>query len=207
MLKKIITALGATALVMGLIGGASAASLNVVTYSTTTLTLGDDYTATDGGVTVGNASLATIGPVGFEGYVYEFELAAGTSYDLLSTVSNQNEGGTAGWGIQNLTYTWTVDAGVTSSGPTVVVVTDGGSNNITGSPLPYQFITTMTNATGGALSVFMTVTGFTSSAGGQFSLNVNTVPLPATALLFGSALLGGGLMRRRKMIKEFGLPA
>jgi hypothetical protein len=87
------------------------------------------------------------------------------------------------------------------------VVTDGGSNNITGSPLPYQFITTMTNATGGALSVFMTVTGFTSSAGGQFSLNVNTVPLPATALLFGSALLGGGLMRRRKMIKEFGLPA
>jgi hypothetical protein len=37
--------------------------------------------------------------------------------------------------------------------------------------------------------------------------HITIVPLPATALLFGSALLGGGLMRRRKMIKEFGLPS
>ena len=37
--------------------------------------------------------------------------------------------------------------------------------------------------------------------------HITIVPLPAAALLFGSALLGGGLMRRRKMIKKLGLPA
>lgn len=36
--------------------------------------------------------------------------------------------------------------------------------------------------------------------------HITIVPLPAAALLFGSALLGGGLMRRRKMIKKYGLP-
>lgn len=39
----------------------------------------------------------------------------------------------------------------------------------------------------------------------HFVVGGSVVPLPATALLFASALLGGGLMRRRKMIAKFGL--
>lgn len=208
MLKRIFAALGAMMLVFGLIGGASATSFNIVTQSTTNLTQGDDYTAIDGQINVGSTSLASIGPGGGPfGFVYEFVVAANSTFNLLQTVSNQNEGGTASWGIQNLTYTWTGDTGLGLSGLLTAVITDGDSNNVTGSDLPFIYVTTLTNATAIALSGFITVTGFTEAIGGQFSLNVTTVPLPATALLFGSALLGGGLMRRRKMIKKFGLPA
>ena len=135
------------------------------------------------------------------------------SDNFLFTVSDNGSGGSkikwgadaifgdpSGVGIGSLTLTWSNGA---TSGP----ITDDTSGSITGQagldlPPGNWFKTWMT-----AGLHTLTVSGTVLSQGGGYIATVNAVPLPPAALLFGTALFGIGVLRRRKNKKALELAA
>lgn len=160
---------------------------------------GDSVSFTGGEIYVADTGLgASAENTVFEHvYTYDMDIAGGgivrADVDALNTPPNT---GPTTYGIANLTFTWE-EADTTFMNS--LTITDGSGFALLG--LPTAFFTFLAQAAGYTL----TVTGTTLAGGGDYSL-ITSVPIPAAAFLFGSALLGGGLLRRRKMIKKFGLP-
>lgn len=220
MLKKITAALGATMLVFGLIGGASASPLSLV--GTNTINETDTYTFNSGGLPDGILEEETAPLVFVDDHTFDFDqtIVGGADYQI--TVQSINSPGddplsTTKTGIKNLTYTFFDDIG---GFVFAIQISDENGNGCGYTDLPGTCALNpglvLNSGTGSSFYVFtqfinegastIVVSG-TAFGGGAYTLGMSAVPLPAAALLFGSALLGGGLMRRRKMIKEFGLPA
>lgn len=81
--------------------------------------------------------------------------------------------------------------------------------NITGSAgvaLP-EFSGFFVNLLNGSNTVSVSGKFLGGSINPSYSATLVATPIPAAGVLFGSVLLAGGLYRRRKMVKEIGLPA
>lgn len=180
-------------------GGANATAISPSTTNNF-ITGGEDYTAVSGlntGVAIDAA------PLGFD-HTYTFDVQL-SSLPIASSMDVIQEPPRLDQGIADLKYVW--KEGATTILTLLVTNSAGfrcdGSNGCAEvGTLPFLFSHVFST---GLFTV--QVTGVTLDSGGDYSLVLTAVPLPAAALLFGSVLLGGGLMRRRKMIKEFGLPA
>lgn len=204
MFRKIFAALGATMLIMASIGGESVASVVIVEGNVVDVNLTDanNYTSGSGDLTALGRNILNSPFTD----VYSFNVQPG-GLTISSTIQSIFEPPTGNEGIKNLTLLWTDTIGA----QTLFHITgdfglqcaaQAGCDGQSVSSWPALFASAL--AAGHAT---LTIAGSTFSSGGKYSLFLTAVPLPAAALLFGSAILGGGLMRRRKMIKKFGLPA
>ena len=190
--KTIIGALGALALAFGMVGAAEA--------STVTGATGTADISVNG---VLNADITAVGDVLF------FEEKDILDGKTLATVFNFTNSGVPVGSVSAVVVT--VISGLSTlknltfdfNMGDMFLITDSSGNT-----LPAANDGFLVSLLGGANTI--KVTGTTSGAGAGSSLysaSLLATPIPAAGLLFGSALLIGGLYRRRKMVKEFGLPS
>ena len=124
--------------------------------------------------------------------------------DVLASATATYAGGT-GW--TSAAVNWTAPS--SGDGDFWVAVEVTGSNHTNGLDLPLE----SSNTTGTAPAInFATLSGgkFTESGALPIGLEVSTtppVPLPPAVYLFGSGLLGLGLLRRRKPTENWGAAA
>jgi len=124
--------------------------------------------------------------------------------DVLASATATYEGGT-GWTTAGVN--WTAPSSADGDFWVAVEVTSGDHTN--GLDLPLE----SSNKTGTAPAInFATLSGgkFTESGALPIGLEVSTtppVPLPPAVYLFGSGLLGLGLLRRRKPTENWGAAA
>lgn len=188
MIDKILKAIGASLFaamfVLASSGGASAATVFPVYSDGSELDLGEEAKIANTNLAVGafsDTATLKVGDVPGAEYHVDVEFSDGSPagfYDLTLSIN-----GGAG-----------------------IAITDGNGLQIV------DFLTSAlisgTHATPADNVFVLSGVAFSSSSieWPDYSIIIRAVPLPAAALLFGSALLGGGLLRRRKMIKDFGLP-
>ena len=186
--KTIIGVLGALALAFGMVGAAGAST---VTDATGTATISGDFLAI--GDTVFFQEM-TIPDGSTLGTVFNFNNSV-VPPGLASFITVSFSGGTTLSTIKDLTFDFNSGANVFPiTGPTGALL-----------PAAAGFLVSLVT---GPNTIKVTGTTAGAGPGGSFySASLLATPIPAAGLLFGSALLIGGLYRRRKMVKEFGLPS
>jgi len=197
MLNKIFKTAGATALsVFLLVGSASIAAAVTILPTTST---GTGAAASGPAVTamfpstviravngddppIGGGTLAA-GDTFLDEFVIDVQNLAGQPVNITYDVTQENPGN-SNVGIANLRFEWNNDG-------SVITFTDGAGVAQFGTSVIFSRVL----ATG--INTFR-VRGTVLSQGGDYTAVITAVPLPPAALLFGSALLGIGALRRRK---------
>jgi len=201
--KTIIGALGALALAFGMVGGAGASTIDSFTPTATAFISVNDAPFTDimavgDKLVFGEESI----PDGTIGAMFGSDLTVATrfSFDvsgvplgsalpvLVTFISGAST-------LLDLTFEFNSDLATTFkiTGPTGNLLPDADG-----------FLVSLLAGTNK-----VKITGTVSGGGGSslYTATLLATPIPAAGLLFGSVLLIGGLYRRRKMVKEFGLPS
>ena len=183
--KTIIGALGALALAFGMVGAAGASVVSPNSTGFTNMSP-DDVLNSPGEEILFAVTGADTGAISAE---FDFTNLTGFNTGQVVKVS-VNANPTVS--IRNLQFLL--------NGSSLLQVT---SDSDPATILATDFFVALAN---GLNTLKVTGTGLLTGASG-FNASILATPIPAAGLLFGSALLIGGLYRRRKMVKEFGLPS
>ncbi|MEZ5758480.1 MAG: hypothetical protein R3D86_09700 [Emcibacteraceae bacterium] len=134
----------------------------------------------------GNYFHDEVGPIGGITDTYQFTSSGFTNLKFFVSV-NHDQGSIGvplNYGINNLQMTWSIGNIIhTITSPSGIVNTSG-----------IPFFHALTDGQVGILSV----TGNFRSAGGGYTLSVSAVPLPPAIIAFMSAMLGVGLIARKR---------